>query len=86
MNLDQANEKISFLEKRGNQLPFGVITVEKVVMDRLVAQRDDLKRVNEKMERDIRQSKDTVQQLRSENLKTSRMSSLNDSVIQRDVE
>jgi len=37
MNLDQANEKISFLEKRGNQLPFGVITVEKVVMDRLVA-------------------------------------------------
>jgi len=38
------------------------------------------------MERDIRQSKDTVQQLRSENLKTSRMSSLNDSVIQRDVE
>ena len=27
MNLDQANEKIAFLEKRGNQLPFGVVTV-----------------------------------------------------------
>jgi hypothetical protein len=38
------------------------------------------------MERELRQGKDTIQQLRNESLKTSRISNLNETVIQRDVE
>ena len=44
MNLRQANDRIINLEKRGNQLRPGMLSVEKSLFDRLVAENQELKR------------------------------------------
>jgi gas vesicle protein len=63
MNLDQANEKIAFLEKRG-QMPLGMVQVEKVVMDRMAAEKEELRRNNERLEREVKQAKEAIQQIK----------------------
>ena len=49
INLRQANDKIMSLEKRGPQIRPGMVSVEKSMFDRLVAENEDLKRIKDRM-------------------------------------
>lgn len=84
MNLRQANDRIINLEKRGNQLRPGMLSVEKSLFDRLVAQNQELKRAKQRMEIDLRQSKDMNSQLKMESNRKSQVS-FNDGNLQRQV-
>ena len=58
MNLRMANERVANLEKLGNQLRPGMVSVEKNMFDRLIADNEELKKTKDKLEFDLRKSKE----------------------------